>query len=192
MKIVVIDNGGQWTHREWRVLRDLGVEAQILPNTAAPSDISGDGFVLSGGALSLGGAATLGRVAEWIDATSAPVLGICAGHHFLARHFGGHVARGAPEFGRVDLTVDVPEHPLVRGFPNPWPVWASHNDQVTRPPDGWTILAHSAACTVEAMAHPNRPIFGVQFHPEVEPTVRGREFFERFVELCRARSVHRE
>ncbi|MFG1530131.1 MAG: GMP synthase subunit A [Thermoplasmata archaeon] len=189
MRIVVIDNGGQWTHREWRVLRDLGADARILPNTQAPADLDADGYVLSGGALSLGGSETLGRVAEWIDGVTVPVLGICAGHHFLARHFGGTVARGAPEFGRVDLTLDLPEHPLVEGFPNPWPVWASHNDQVVRPPAQWRILAHSATCAVEAMAHPSRPFFGVQFHPEVEHTVRGTELFARFLRFC---DPHRE
>ncbi|MHB1931467.1 MAG: GMP synthase subunit A [Thermoplasmata archaeon] len=189
MRIVVIDNGGQWTHREWRVLRDLGADAQIRPNTAPPAELEADGYVLSGGALSLGSSETLGRVAEWIDEVKVPVLGICAGHHFLARHFGGAVARGAPEFGRVDLTLDAPEHPLIQGFPNPWPVWASHNDQVVRPPAEWRILAHSASCAVEAMAHPARPFFGVQFHPEVEHTLRGTELFARFLRLC---DPHRE
>jgi GMP synthase - Glutamine amidotransferase domain len=54
MKIDVIDNGGQWTHREWRVLRDLGVESRIVPNTADSHDLDGlDGLVLSGGAPSI-------------------------------------------------------------------------------------------------------------------------------------------
>ncbi|MCI4350712.1 MAG: GMP synthase, partial [Thermoplasmata archaeon] len=75
MKIPVIDNGGQWTHREYRVLRDLGVESSIVPNTD-PLPADADGVVLSGGALSLEGkVAELGRVGAWIDTTTIPVLG---------------------------------------------------------------------------------------------------------------------
>lgn len=186
MRIPVLDNGGQWTHREYRVLRDLDVDSRILPNTTPFDALDADGVVLSGGALSLEGtAAPLGSVAEWIDRAEMPVLGICVGHHFLGRHFGGTVTRGAPEFGRVALTVDRPDHPLFRNLPAQLSVWASHNDQVVELPPEWTGLAHSSDCAVEAMAHPNRPIFGVQFHPEVEHTEGGREIFRNFVELCR-------
>lgn len=186
MKVPVVDNGGQWTHREYRVLRDLGVECEIVPNTTLlGSDV--DGVVLSGGALSLEGSdAPLGRIGEWIDTIPVPVLGICVGHQYLARHFGGSVAKaGGPEFGRVALEVDAPDDPLFAGLPARLTVWASHNDQVVRLPPGWRTLAHSESCKVEGMAHPDRPIRGVQFHPEVEHTERGREIFQNFLALCR-------
>jgi GMP synthase (glutamine-hydrolysing) len=187
VKVPVIDNGGQWTHREFRVLRDLGAETRIVPNTEPFEHLDADGVVLSGGALSLEGTGTtLGRVAEWIDAAPVPVLGICVGHQFLGRHFGGRVARApSPEFGRVDLQVDDPTHRLFRELPTSFPVWASHNDQVESVPPGWLLLAHSPSCAVEAMAHPTRPIWGVQFHPEVEHTRHGTELMRRFLELCR-------
>lgn len=187
MKVPVIDNGGQWTHREYRVLRDLDAESRIVPNTTPYEDLDADAIVLSGGALSLEGTDTpLGRVAEWIDRVPVPVLGICVGHQFLARHFGGRVAKGTtPEFGRVELTVDRPEHPLFRGLGPRLNVWASHNDSVVVLPPGWEVLAHSSACPVEAMAHPTRPIWGVQFHPEVEHTEGGRELFRHFLDLAR-------
>ena len=186
MRIAVVDNGGQWTHREWRVLRDLGVECEIVPNTTPLKSMRADGVVLSGGALSLEGTDTpLGRVAEWIDSSTVPVFGICVGHQFLARHFGGQIAKGAPEFGRVELSVDRSDHPLFAGLPPSFHVWASHNDQVVTPPKGWEKLAHSPGCAIEAMAHPRRPIWAVQFHPEVEHTEHGTELFRRFLGLCR-------
>ena len=186
MRIPVIDNGGQWTHREWRVLRDLGVDCAILPNTAAPAELAGvDGVVLSGGALSLEGTATLGRVGEWIDRFASPVLGICVGHQFLARHFGGTVARSErPEFGRVELTVEAPDHPLFRGLGSRLRVWSSHNDQVRDLPPGWHRLASSPSCPVQAMEDPRHPRFGVQFHPEVEHTEGGEQLFRNFLEIC--------
>jgi len=187
VKVPVIDNGGQWTHREWRVLRDLGAETRIVPNTTPFDALDADGVVLSGGALSLEGTETpLGRVAEWIDSAPVPVLAICVGHQFLGRHFGGRVARAeAPEFGSVELTVDRPDHPLFIELPARLRVWASHNDSVVEPPAGWAVLAHSPACAVEAMAHPTRPIWGVQFHPEVEHTEGGQEMFRHFLAACR-------
>ena len=186
MKVPVIDNGGQWTHREYRVLRDLGAESRIVPNTTARSELDADALVLSGGALSLEGTnSPLGRVAEWIDAIDVPVLGICVGHQFLGRHFGGKVTTSSPEFGRVALEVDDPSHPLFQGLPSHLSVWANHNDEVVELPPGWRGLAHSPACRVEAMAHPSRPIWGVQFHPEVEHTEGGTKVFQNFLALVK-------
>jgi GMP synthase (glutamine-hydrolysing) len=186
VKIPVIDNGGQWTHREWRVLRDLGAESRIVPNTTPLDSLDADGIVLSGGALSLEGSTEpLGRVDEWIDAVSVPVLGICVGHQFLARHFGGRVEHGGAEFGSVELAIDRSDHPLFEGLPPRLTVWASHSDQVVAPPPGWDVLAHSAACRVEAMAAPDRTLWGVQFHPEVEHTESGPKLFQHFLAACR-------
>jgi GMP synthase (glutamine-hydrolysing) len=185
MKIPVLDNGGQWTHREWRVLRDLGAETTIVPNTTPLAELHADGVVLSGGALSLEGTDDpLGRVGDWIDTVDVPVLAICLGHEYLGRHFGGRLLRTSPEFGSVDLEVDRPDHPLFAGLPSRFRVWANHNDEVAVAPPGWEVLAHSAACKVEAMAHPSKPIWGVQFHPEVEHTEGGREMFRHFLDAC--------
>jgi GMP synthase (glutamine-hydrolysing) len=187
VKVPVIDNGGQWTHREYRVLRDLGADSRIVPNTATLEELDADAILLSGGALSLEGSdAPLGRVGEWIDRVTVPVLGICVGHQFLGRHFGGSVTRASsPEFGRVALDIDTADDPLFRGVPRRLTAWASHNDQVTVLPPGWRALAHSAACPVQAMVHPDRPIWGVQFHPEVEHTEHGREILANFLETAR-------
>ena len=87
--IDVIDNGGQWTHREWRMLRYLGVDTQILPNSVPVSEIRElDGLILSGGAARVGLTGELGNCAEYLS-LEVPILGICAGHQFMARHYGG-------------------------------------------------------------------------------------------------------
>ena len=187
MRVPVLDNGGQWTHREWRVLRDLGAETTIVPNTTPFSELQADGVVLSGGALSLEGSdAPLGRVGDWIDRIEVPVLGICVGHQYLARHFGGVVTKAkTPEFGRVTVTLEADGDPVLGTLPATLQVWESHNDEVLHPPPQWRKLGHSPSCHVEAMAHPSRPVWGVQFHPEVEHTEHGRELFERFLAQCR-------
>jgi GMP synthase (glutamine-hydrolysing) len=187
MNIPVIDNGGQWTHREYRVLRDLGADARIVPNTTPLAELNADGIVLSGGALSLEGSdAPLGRVGDWIDRVEVPVLAICVGHHYLARHFGGVVTHAqTPEFGRVTVSLYAEGDPVLGGLPASLQVWESHNDEVVRPPPGWRKLGHSPTCQVEAMAHPSRPMWGVQFHPEVEHTEKGQEIFGNFLAQCR-------
>ena len=92
VKIFVVDNGGQWTHREWRTLRDLEVETKIVPNTIAFDDLVAepiDGLVLSGGAPRVGLTGELGNCGEYLEKATFPILGICAGHHYMARFFGG-------------------------------------------------------------------------------------------------------
>ena len=76
--IDVVDNGGQWTHREWRMLRYLGVDTQIIQNTTEVSDLRElDGLILSGGAARIGLSGELGNCAEFLK-LDIPILGICA------------------------------------------------------------------------------------------------------------------
>ena len=189
MRVCVVDNGGQWTHREWRVLTYLGVEARIVPNTTPLDDLRGvDGLVLSGGAPRVGlDAGAMGRNGEYIDRAGVPVLGICAGHQFMALHLGGE-ARPAkvPEFGKTRLVVDRPDA-LFEGLPPTFEVWESHNDEVTAVPAGFEVLAHSGNCGVQAMRSLERPLFGVQFHPEVEHTQFGVDIFKNFLKACGGR-----
>jgi GMP synthase (glutamine-hydrolysing) len=187
-RIDVVDNGGQWTHREWRVLKYLGADARIVPNDTPFDQLrDADGFVLSGGAASLEGVTGgLGRCGDILDQARVPVLGICAGHEFMALHLGGEVALGAaPEFGATELEVlEGMDKDLLAGFPLRSRVWENHNDAVTRAPPGFEVLARSAACPVQAMRHARRPLFGVQFHPEVEHTEHGKRLFENFLAVC--------
>jgi GMP synthase (glutamine-hydrolysing) len=186
MKVYVVDNGGQWTHREWRVLRDLGVDSSIVPNTTPVEELQVDGLVLSGGAPRVGiDPSKMGRNGEYIDKAQCPILGICAGHQFMALYLGGE-ARPArvPEFGRTEVTVE-DEGDLFAGLPKRFVVWESHNDEVTRPPPGFRTLARSQNCPVQAMQAEDRPLYGVQFHPEVEHTEYGYEIFKNFLKMCK-------
>lgn len=180
-----MDNGGQWTHREWRVLRDLGVESKIVSNMTEVSELNVDGLVLSGGAPRVGIDPTqMGRNGDYLDGVTCPILGICAGHQFMALHFGGGAGPSkVPEFGRTEVTV---EHPgdLFMGLPATFTVWESHNDEVTSIPSGFKRLATSENCAVQAMQALNRPLYGVQFHPEVENTQYGYEIFKNFLRVC--------
>jgi GMP synthase (glutamine-hydrolysing) len=187
VKVLVVDNGGQWTHREWRVLRDIGADARIVANSTPFDELDADALVLSGGAPRIGTeAARLGRTAEYLDKATVPVLGICVGCQFMATHFGaGAGPADAPEYGKTEVVVDEPG-PLFKGLPKRFQVWESHNDEVRMPlPPALKRLAHSKACQVQAFSHEERPLFGVQFHPEVEHTEHGYDIFRNFVATAR-------
>lgn len=188
VKIYVIDNGGQWTHREWRTLRDLGVDSEIVPNiisfkTLIFEDI--DGLVLSGGAPRIGLDGTLGNCAEFLEKANFPILGICAGHQFMARFFGGEVKPSrVPEFGKIELIVLKKNDPLFKGVPKKSIIWESHNDEVTILPKDFERLAESENCKIQAMKYSKKPFYGLQFHPEVEHTEYGEQIFKNFIGIC--------
>ena len=189
MKVYVIDNGGQWTHREWRVLKYLEVDATIVSNDTPIEKLhDADGLVLSGGAPRVGvDPGKMGRNGEYLDLAEVPILGICAGHQFMAAHFGGAAAPArVPEFGKAQLVVDAPDV-LFEDLPRSFEVWESHNDEVSVLPPGFILLAHSENCGVQAMRSLDRPLFGLQFHPEVEHTQFGSEIFKNFLKVCEAR-----
>jgi GMP synthase (glutamine-hydrolysing) len=189
VKIFVIDNGGQWTHREWRTLKYIGVETRIMPNTTSFKQLTDegiDGLVLSGGAPRIGLENKLGNCAEYLEKASFPILGICAGHQFMARYFGGDAKPSKiPEFGRIELKLLVFDNPLFEKVPITSIVWESHNDEVTVLPKSFIRLAESENCMIQAMCCKDKPFFGLQFHPEVEHTEYGEEIFSNFVNICK-------
>ncbi|MBD3286464.1 GMP synthase subunit A [candidate division WOR-3 bacterium] len=183
MRIDVVDNGGQWTHREWRMLRDLGIDSEIIPNTTAAAEITADGLVLSGGAPRISSdIPKLGLTDKYLDEVQIPVLAICVGHQYMAIHFGGEAGPArVPEYGKAEIIITEPDD-LFKGLPERFTIWVSHNDEVTRLPEGFINLAYSRDCAVQAMKHEERPLYGVQFHPEVEHTEYHYEIFTNFIE----------
>lgn len=188
MKIWVVDNGSQWTHRQGRVLRYLKQDTQIVPNDTPVAELQAagvDGLVLSGSGARIGMEEGLGQVGAYLDTLPVPILGVCAGHQFMGHHFGGQAAPGAAgaEFGQVEIEV-LDEDDILRGVPRKTVVWASHHDEVSVLPPGFQVLARSEACPVQVMRHRARPLFGFSFHPEVEHTRDGVTMFRNFVRIC--------
>ncbi|MBE3121830.1 MAG: GMP synthase subunit A [Thermoplasmata archaeon] len=188
VRIFVIDNGGQWTHREWRTLRDLEVQTKIVPNTTIFEDLQKEkiqGLVLSGGAPRIGLDGSLGNCAEYLEKADFPILGICAGHQFMARFFGGEVKPSKiPEFGQVEMTLIKDDDALFEGVLKKSIVWESHNDEVTVLPKDFVRIAESENCKIQAMQHKKKQFYGLQFHPEVEHTEYGEHIFKNFIQLC--------
>jgi GMP synthase (glutamine-hydrolysing) len=110
-----------------------------------------------------------------------PVLGICYGLQVIARLLGGEVDGAARrEFGRAQLTVDDASD-LFSGLEGILDVWMSHGDHLIRMPGGFTRIGHTPNAGIAAVADRTRRIFGVQFHPEVVHTPRGRDILKNFV-----------
>jgi len=186
MKVYVVDNGGQWTHREWRVLRYLDVETKIISNTTPFEEIDVDGLVLSGGAPRIGTeSARLGNISSYLKKADFPVLGICVAHQYMATYFGGTAGPAEiSEYGKVELFVDN-ENELFNALPKKFFVWESHNDEIKKLTEDFLCLAHSENCKYQAIKHKKKPFYGVQFHPEVEHTEHGYDIFRNFLKMCK-------
>jgi len=181
VKVYVVDNGGQWTHRIWRVLREVGCDSKIIPNTTPVGDIDADALVLSGGAARVvWESPKLGNCIDYFERFQGPILGECLGMQLMAIHFGGKAGPSEiPEFGLSRLRV-IEEDDLFKGLPKEFLVWESHNDEVKEAPN-FTVLALSENCRIQAVKHWHKPLYGVQFHPEVNNTEHGEEILRNFV-----------
>lgn len=186
-KVYVIDNGGQWTHRIWRVLREIGCETKIIPNTTPVSEIDADALVLSGGAPRVvWESPRLGNCIDYLNEFHGPIMGICVGLQLMAIHCGGKAGPSkVPEYGLAKIRV-IEEDDLFKGLPKEFLGWESHNDEVKDAP-GFKVLAVSENCSVQAVKHLDRPYYGVQFHPEVNNTEHGEEIYRNFVRVVETR-----
>jgi len=185
--IVIVDYKGQYVHRIWRSLRELGVESVIVPYSAPLGEVLAgkpSGVILSGGPYSVyDDEGVLGDFRGFLDC-GLPVLGICLGHQIIARAFGGEVRRGdSCEYAEVEVE-GLEEDDVFRGLGGRLVVWESHRDEVSRLPSGFVLLARSEVCAVEAMRHKSRMVYGVQFHPEVHHTPQGFDILRNFVGIC--------
>lgn len=117
--------------------------------------------------------------------TKLPMLCICVTHQLMATTFGGktNLAR-KPEFGPVEVFVSE-EDTILDGLKPSFTAWESHNDEVVAVPPGFKVLAASENCSIQAMLGEKRPVFGVQFHPEVSHTTRGLDVFKNFLRVVK-------
>ncbi len=189
-RILIIDYGSQYTQLIARRVREARVYSEIHPPTRSAEWIrewNPTGIILSGGPNSVYAPGAPKADPEVFDV--APVLGVCYGMQLIAQQFGGEVLRGGQrQYGR-DAIHATRESALFRGFApqDAVTVWMSHGDHVEQPPPGFRVIAAGAGNPVSAFEHESRPIFGVQFHPEVAHTPRGGELLANFLfEVCGA------
>ncbi len=98
-----------------------------------------------------------------------PILGVCFGHQMIARAFHGKTAVGSsqtPEFGWVKISQNKEKHPLFLGLDETFHSFQSHVEEVRALPKDFVVTAQSDRCSIQAYYHLEKPIFGIQFHPE--------------------------
>ena len=188
-KIVILDFGSQTTQLIGRRVRELDTFCEILPYNKFPNDDpSVIGVILSGSPYSVHDPEAFKvDLSQFIG--HVPVLGICYGAQFISHTLGGKVEKtDTREYGRAKLQYFDTENPLFKGFETNSQVWMSHGDTITAIPDEFHMIASTADVKYAAYASTKRPIWAVQFHPEVYHTVQGAELLRNFVvDICGSR-----
>jgi GMP synthase (glutamine-hydrolysing) len=183
IKLIVINNYGQTCHLIHRAVRDLEQEVELLKNTSSIEEILAkkpDGLILSGGPT----LERAGNCSLYVKELDLPILGICLGHQVMAQAYGGVVGKGAyGGYAAVEIEV-IEENDILKGIGPRTKVWASHADEVCSLPPEFIKLARSGICEVEAMKHRIKPLYGVQWHPEVSHTERGNDLLRNFFDVC--------
>jgi GMP synthase (glutamine-hydrolysing) len=190
-KILILDFGSQVTQLIARRVREAHVYCEIHPNDVGDEFIRAfapRGIILSGSHASTYEEHDL-RAPQAVWELGVPVLGICYGMFTMAVQQGGQVEPSTHrEFGYAEVRAHGHTELLkgVEDFKTPeghgmLKVWMSHGDKVTALPPGFKLMASTPSCPIAGMADESRGYYGVQFHPEVTHTVKGRELLNRFV-----------
>jgi GMP synthase (glutamine-hydrolysing) len=183
-QIVILDFGSQYTQVIARRIRECNVYSVILRyNTPAKkiAALKPSGIILSGGPASVY-AKKAPLPDKAVFGLGVPMLGICYGLQVLAQFLGGKVESGQKrEFGKGTLKVRDSFCPLFANLPEQLQVWNSHGDKLTRLPTGFKSVAVTENSDYAGIENRARKMFGLQFHPEVAHTPRGREILANFV-----------
>lgn len=183
-QIVILDFGSQYTQVIARRIRECNVYSIILRYDTPAKEIAklgAKGIILSGGPSSVY-AKDAPLPDKAIFKLGIPVLGICFGIQVLAHFMGGKVEKGEKrEYGKGTLRVKDSFCPLFGNLPESLQVWNSHGDKLTKLPNGFKPVAVTENSDYAAIENRERKMFGLQFHPEVAHTPRGKEIIANFV-----------
>jgi len=183
-QIVILDFGSQYTQVIARRIRECNVYSVILGHDTPAVEIAAlapSGIILSGGPSSVY-AKNAPLPDRNIFALGVPVLGICYGVQLFAQFLGGKVEKGRKrEYGKGVLTVKDASCALFRNLPETLQVWNSHGDKLTQLPRDFKSVAVTENSEYAAIENRARKFFGLQFHPEVVHTPRGKEIISNFV-----------
>ncbi|KZS92547.1 GMP synthase [Sistotremastrum niveocremeum HHB9708] len=195
--ILILDFGSQYSHLITRRCRELNVYAELLPCTQKIKDLKWKpkGIILSGSPYSVYDD-DAPRVDPEIFNAGVPILGICYGLQELAWTFKGKVSKSSHrEYGFAQIKI-IKLGPgfeaadaLFDGLDSEMQVWMSHSDQLSAMPADFHVVATTDTAPYAAIAHSSKPIYGIQFHPEVTHTLKGRQVIRKFVlDICKCRN----
>jgi GMP synthase (glutamine-hydrolysing) len=181
--IVILDFGSQYSELIARRIRETQVYSEVISyRTTAQHlrDLNPKGIILSGGPSSVYDAGSP-HCDPGIWDLGIPILGVCYGMQLMVQQLGGGVERAdRGEYGKASLHIDDPTD-LLTNVENGTTMWMSHGDSVTHLPEGFEALAHTDNTPCAAIAHHERKLYGVQFHPEVVHSIGGQPLLRNFV-----------
>ncbi len=189
-KIIVLDFGSQYAQLIVRRVREHGVFAQVLPcNTPFNTikELNPIGIILSGGPANVYGNNAPACASEIFN-MEIPVLGICYGTQFMCENLGGEVVSTENrEYGITKILLTNNGN-IFEGLDSELNVWMSHGDQINNLPKEFETLAKTDTCPYAAIKHKSKPLYGIQFHPEVHHTPAGKDIIKNFVyNICKAK-----
>ncbi|RKF56119.1 GMP synthase [Golovinomyces cichoracearum] len=191
--ILTLDFGSQYTHLITRRLRELNIYSEMLPCTQKLADLTWKpkGIILSGGPYSVY-EVDAPHVDSSIFELDIPILGICYGLQEIAWHHGKNVVAGTErEFGHAHVEAqrrDGYVNKLFQGLEDDLKVWMSHGDKLGALPPSFQTIATTKSAPFAGIAHETKPIYGIQFHPEVTHTPQGAQLLKNFaVGICGVR-----
>ncbi|QQR97583.1 MAG: glutamine-hydrolyzing GMP synthase [Sphingobacteriales bacterium] len=192
-KVIIFDFGSQYTQLIARRIRELSVYCEIVPyNTSIDKIVTSDvkGVILSGSPFSvLQDNALLFPLLELLQQKNQlPVLGVCYGAQYMAKVFAGKVEKSAKrEYGRANLIINNDEN-LLKNIPNNSQIWMSHGDSILELPIDAELLASTHDIPVAAFKLIDKPVYGIQFHPEVTHSLDGLQIIKNFVvDICQCK-----
>ncbi|WP_217587842.1 glutamine-hydrolyzing GMP synthase [Lentibacillus saliphilus] len=181
--ILVLDFGSQYNQLITRRIREFGVYSELHSHKLTIEEIKAmqpKGIILSGGPHSVYDENSF-RCDPAIFDLDIPVLGICYGMQLMSIHFDGKVERSRQrEYGKALINVDG-NPALFADLPAEQTVWMSHGDKVVQAPEHFQVNATSPSTPIAAISHDTKPLYGVQFHPEVRHTEYGNDLLKSFV-----------
>ncbi len=186
--ILIIDFGSQFNQLIARRVREVNVYCQVDAPSVATLDyikeLNPEGIILSGGPCSI-----YDENSPIVDSAifdlGIPVLGICYGMQFMVKTLGGEVQRSDKrEYGFAELDIKEPCQ-IFSGIESPTQCWMSHGDSISELPDGFITTGSTDNTPFAAAADPSRKFYGLQFHPEVEHSLKGRDMLANFLfDVC--------
>ena len=193
-KILILDFGSQFTQLIARRVREQQVYCEIHPCDVSDEflrNFGADGIILSGGPNSV--YSEIMNAPQTVFELGKPVFGICYGMQTMAAQLGGKVeSSDTREFGYAEVRAqghsklfeNIQDRSNDKGH-GLLDVWMSHGDKVTELPPGFRLIGSNASTPIAAMADEERGFYGVQFHPEVTHTLKGKDIITRFVhDIC--------
>ena len=181
--ILVVDFGGQYNQLIARRIRDLNIYCEVVPYNKALKELENrdnvEGIIFTGGPNSVY-EESAPKIEKEIFDKNIPILGLCYGMQIMAHELGGEVVNAPKEreFGKTEIKTKAAE--IFKNLSEKETVWMSHVDRVEKVPEGFEVIAHSKNCPVAAMANEEKKLYALQFHPEVNHSVHGKEMLENF------------